>query len=161
MSAKQYLPLSYIHNDIPVILYPAKDDGLLEKAFSRLTKGSLESYVNQIIDTDTDYYKGSDLIIAYIWNQEEIPYVDIWKVNRNSISDDSGLLYDVRVYSGNSRVTDMGIASGNSLIVLTAEEMLLRKLIVNDKLSFVQAANRLAYKALFPKDFMPSEEFYG
>lgn len=160
MSAKQYLPISYEHNNKPVILYPAKDDGFLEKAFSRSVKASLESYVNGLIDSDPDYFKNTDLILAYVWNQEQVPYADIWKVNRNNISDDSGLLYDVRVYANKDIITDMGVASGNSLMVIAAEELLLRNLIVNDGLSFIEASDRSNHKPKFPEGYTPEENFY-
>jgi hypothetical protein len=157
---KQFLPISYEFKNIPVVLYPAKDDGLLEKAFSRHEPGLLEEYVNGVVDQEFDFFKDADMILAYVWNQGKIPYCDIWKVNRNDISDDSGFLYDVRIYSDHKLVTDMGVASGNSSIVVTAEEMLLRDLIIKDNLSIAEAANRKRYQARFPVGFVPAEDFY-
>ncbi|HSX02215.1 MAG TPA: hypothetical protein VLI05_02765 [Candidatus Saccharimonadia bacterium] len=157
---KQYSPISYQFKELPVILYPAKDDGQLEKAFSRSKKGGLEKYVNSILEKDYTYYKDADVILAYVWNQESVPYCDIWKISRNTISDDSGLLYDVRIYADHEVTQDMGVASGNSSIVLTAEEMLLRELVIKDGLSFVAAANRELYPARFPIGYVPDESFY-
>lgn len=158
--SKQYLPISYTYNSVPIVLYPAKDDGHLENAFSRSAKGCLESYINEIVETSTEYYKSADMILAYVWNQEDVPYADVWKVSRNNISDDSGFLYDVRIYASTKVVTDMGVASGNSSIVLTAEELLLRELIIKDGLTFKDASNRTNYQARFPLGFVPDEEFY-
>lgn len=157
---KQYLPISYEFKKIPIVLYPAKDDGVLEKAFSRDKPGSLENYVNSVIEKEYDFYKDADLIIAYVWNQDKTPYSDIWKVNRNDISDDSGFLYDVRIYNNQHQVTDMGVASGNSSIVVTAEEMLLRELIMEDGLTVAEASDRRKFQARFPIGFVPAEEFY-
>lgn len=157
---KQYLPVSYQFRGTPVVLYPAKDDGELEQAFSRGKKGSLEEYINSIMEGDPDYYKDADMVLAYVWNQDAVPYCDIWKVMRNDLSDDSGFLYDVRIYADHKVTTEMGVASGNSSIVVTAEEMLLRDLVMVNKLSFIEASDRKKYQARFPVGYVPDEEFY-
>lgn len=158
--SKQYQPIAYIHEQIPVVLYPAKDDGMLEKAFSRTAKGSLETYVSEIVKANLDYYRDSDMILAYVWNQEDVPYADVWKVSRNDISDDSGFLYDVRVYQDKQITTGMGVASGNSSIVVTAEEMLLRELVIKEGKTLEEASDRSKYQARFPVGYVPDEEFY-
>lgn len=157
---KQYLPISFTYNSIPVVLYPAKDDGSLEKAFSRNANGELEAYVASVIRQDETFFNDADMILAYVWNQDAVPYCDVWKINRNTISDDSGFLYDVKIYKDHEVVTDMGVASGNTSIVLTAEEMLLRELIFGQGLSFKDAADRNRYQARFPIGFVPAESFY-
>ncbi len=157
---KQYLPISYELKNIPVILYPAKDDGVLEKAFSRHEPGVLEAYVSSVIEQDFGFFKDADVILAYVWNQEQTPYCDIWKINRNNLSDDSGFLYDVRIYNDHRRITDTGVASGNSSIVVTSEEMLLRDLIIKGSLPVAKAADRKRYQARFPVGFVPAEDFY-
>jgi hypothetical protein len=157
---KQYLPITDSYNEIPIVIYPAKDDGQIDKVFNRKGLGNLQKYVNQIIMENIDYYSDSDIVLAYIWNQGSTPYCDIWKVNRNQLSDDSGFLYDARIYKNTDQVTDMGVASGNTLIVLTAEEILLRDLILKNGLSFSEAANREKYYAHFPAGYVPIESFY-
>jgi hypothetical protein len=157
---KQYLPISYEFKNTPVVIYPAKDDGMLERAFSRKKPGGLEQYINSVLDNDFSNYKDADMILAYVWNQDSVPYCDIWKISRNDLSDDSGFLYDVRIYKNKQVVNDMGVASGNSSIVVTSEEMLLRDLIIKNKLPFSEAANRKLYQARFPIGFVPAEDFY-
>src|SRR5690606_15299740 len=110
-------------------------------------QGCLERYVNSVLEDNLAYYQDADMVLAYVWNQEAVPYCDIWKVNRNDISDDSGFLYDARTYADHTVTTEMGVASGNSSIVVTAEEMLLRELIIKDGLSFVEAIDRSRYQA--------------
>lgn len=158
--AKQYLPLTYKSNDIPIIIYPAKDDGQIEKAFSRNDNGCLECFVDRIVKNNIDYYDNADIILAYIWNQGSVPYCDMWKINQNRLSDDSGFLYDARIYKQLDQVMDMGVASGNTSIVLTAEEILLRDLVVKHHLSFDEAANRQKHHARFPVGYVPVENFY-
>jgi hypothetical protein len=157
---KQYLPISYRHKEIPVIIYPAKDDGKLELAFSRSDIGCLEKYIDSLLKENESSYRDADIIVTIIWNQKDVPHCDIWKINRNKYSDDSGFLYDVQVYKNLLPVSDMGVASGNTSIVITAEEMLLRELILKNGLSFSQASDRKIYQAKFPAGFVPAENFY-
>ncbi len=157
---KQYLPISAHFGNIPMVIYPARDDGDITKAFSRKKIGSLEDYVESILNEHSSHYQDADMILAYVWNQETVPYCDVWKITRNRLSDDSGFLYDVRVYKNTSQITDMGVASGNSSIVLTAEEMLLRELILTKGLSFSEASKRDIYRARFPAGYLPDEAFY-
>lgn len=158
--SKQYLPLNSEFEGIPVIIYPAKDDGVLTKAFDRKEKGSINAYVDKLIRLDAAFIDGADMVIAIVWNQGNTPYCDIWKVTRNTYSDDSGFLYDVRIYKDTEVITNMGVASGNTSIVLTAEEMLLRELILLKGLSFKEAADRSLYRPHFPIGYVPDEEFY-
>lgn len=157
---KQYLPIVYNHNTIPIIIYPAKDDGQIERAFSRDDDGCLEQYIDKIVSDNIEYYRDADIILAYIWNQDSVPYCDMWKINRNRISDDSGFLYDAKIYKRFKQISDMGVASGNTSIVLTAEEILLRDLVLKKSLSFTEAANRQKYHARFPAGYVPVENFY-
>lgn len=157
---KQYLPLSFSSNNIPVVAYPAKDDGKLEQAFSRSEHDAIERYISSILNSDSDFYNGADMVLAYVWNMKDIPCCDVWKITRNHISDDSGFLYDARIYENNTPTINLGIASGNSSIVLTSEEMLLRHLVLDEGLSFADAANRSRYTARFPIGYVPDEGFY-
>lgn len=158
--SKQYLPISLNAHGTPVVIYPAKDDGDLGKAFDRKKPGEVEAYVTSLLAADPDNFNSAGMVLAYVWNQNEIPCCDIWKVTRNDISDDSGFLYDARVYKGQNITHDLGVASGNSSIVVTAEELLLRELILAENLTFAQAADRTRYKARFPIGYVPDEAFY-
>ena len=44
----------------------------------------------------------------------------------------------------------MGTASGNSLIVFTAEELLLRRLVMDEGRTFLEASDREKYFPIFP-----------
>lgn len=157
---KQYLPLSFTSGPLPIVAYPAKDDGKIEQAFPRDQPGGIEQYVASLLKADPAYFKDADMILAYVWNQGTEPCCDIWKIMRNDISDDSGFLYDARVYQGTAQTSALGVASGNSSIVITAEEMLLRELIMKERLSFTEAADRERYHARFPIGYVPAETFY-
>ena len=92
--AKQYLPFSTRFLDIPAVVYPAKDDGEIPQAYRRDNSESIQDYLREVLPLYSTRLEGSGMLILYVWNDGKIPMVDIWKVMRNSISDDSGFLYD-------------------------------------------------------------------
>jgi hypothetical protein len=158
--AKQYAPINHVFNGVPIVIYPAKDDGEITKAFSRDKPGQIEDYISSVLENNKYFLENADMILAYAWNDENEPMCDLWRVERNKLSDDSGFLYDVKVFKGTKEVHDMGRASGNSSIVVTAEEMLLRKLVLEESRDFVEASNRKVFRAQFPIGLFPSEKFY-
>jgi hypothetical protein len=93
-SAKQYLPFTAEHAGIPMVIYPAKDDGDISQAYSRGDSSSIISYLGKVLPLYNEKIVGADVLICYVWNDGTTPMVDVWKVMRNSISDDSGFLYD-------------------------------------------------------------------
>ncbi len=86
--------------------------------------------------------------------------LDVWTVSRNTISDDSGFLYDAFTLRDGEVCKDMGLASGNSLIVFTSEELLMRRLILQQGLSFLDAADRQRFMPDFPPGYFPRTPFY-
>lgn len=157
---KQYRPINMDFMGIPVALYPAKDDGDITQAYDRSDEGCIERYVKRALEAHLEKLTDADMLICYVWNDGNVPMVDPWKVMRNKLSDDSGFLYDAFTIKNMDIVTDMGISSGNSLIVFTSEEMLLRELVIDRGLSFKEAADRSKYMPKFPAGFLPSEQFY-
>lgn len=158
--AKQYTPFNMDILWIPAVIYPARDDGDITQAFARDNPESMREYLTQVLDKYQWRIAWSDMLIMYVWNDGTTPMVDVWKVMRNTISDDSGFLYDGFTLRDSTIETSMWTASGNSLIVFTAEELLLRKLIMEDKKNFRDASDRTLYMPSFPKDMVPSEGFF-
>lgn len=158
--AKQYTPFNMNIGWIPIIVYPAKDDGDITQVFPRENPESMRDYLSKVLDEHQTRISWADMLIMYVWNDGTTPMVDVWKVMRNSISDDSGFLYDGFTIRDNIVETAMWTASGNSLIVFTAEELLLRKLIIEENKNFMEASNRLLYRPSFPKNMAPCEGFF-
>ncbi len=158
--AKQYLPFTGNFEGIPIVIYPAKDDGDISQAYSRKDPLSIISYLDEVLPIYKEKVIGADVLICYIWNDGTTPMVDVWKVIRNTISDDSGFLYDGFTIKWNNLETGMGLASGNSLIVFTAEEILLRELIMIQGKTFLEATDRSCYFPAFPAWLVPSESFF-
>ncbi len=161
---KQYVPISIVakieNRTVPVVVYPAKDDGNITQAFDRKRRGCIEDYVQECMSAHAHKLKDADMVIAYVWNDGTDRMCDLWSMQRNRLSDDSGFLYDAFTLRELDVVTDMGVSSGNSLIVFTAEEMLMRDLILEQGLGFVEASNRSKYTPKFPPGFTPDVRFY-
>lgn len=162
--ARQYKPittkLKLGKKTVPAVIYPAKDDGYIEKAFDRKSPGVIEDYLQECAIKFKDQFGSADLVLAYAWNDGKERIIDSWFLTRNYISDDSGFLYDAMTIKEGEIVKDMGTASGNSNIVMTAEELLLRDLILEKGLSFSEASDRKKYMPKFPPGMVPKEEFY-
>jgi hypothetical protein len=162
--AKQYIPittkLKVGNTIIPAIIYPAKDDGYIEKAFDRKSPGTIEDYLQECTIKFKDKFSSDDLVLAYAWNDGKARMVDTWLLTRNRLSDDSGFLYDCMTIKEGEIIKDMGVSSGNSNIVMAAEELLLRDLVLEKGLSFSEASDRKKYMPKFPPGMTPGEEFY-
>jgi hypothetical protein len=70
-----------------MIVYPAKDDGNITQAYG--TKRGIEEYIQEISIHYTERLSNADMVLIYIWNDGTTRMADIWKVSRNTISDDS------------------------------------------------------------------------
>ncbi|MFH1838037.1 MAG: hypothetical protein ABH808_00860 [Candidatus Kuenenbacteria bacterium] len=113
-----YNNLNYFVNDKQVIVWPDAD---AKKAYKDFSKEQLGKYIKNIILLDK-YYDDFAYIIAFIWSLDREKMIDIWKFNNNHVDDRSGPLSDVRVYKEGKLCNKLGLASGNTLLVLGYEE---------------------------------------
>lgn len=118
-----YNNLNFFINGVQVIVWPDAD---AKKSYGGMDEKAIESYLADIINSDP-YYSDAAYIIAFIWNMNGDRMVDMWKFNNNHIDDRSGPLGDVRVYREGKVCNDLGLASGNTLLVLGYEEKLRRQ----------------------------------
>lgn len=118
-----YKNLNYFINDLQIIVWPDAD---AKESFKGFSEKQLEEYIKNIILSDT-YYNDATYIIAFIWSLRGEKMVDIWKFNDNHVDDRSGPLGDARVYREGKICNNLGLASGNTLIVLGYEERLRRQ----------------------------------
>ncbi len=118
-----YKNLDYFINDLQIIVWPDIDAKESYKGFSEKLLGE---YIKNIISSDK-YYDDATYIIAFIWSLNGEKMIDIWKFNDNHVDDRSGPLGDVRVYREGKLCDKLGLASGNTLIVLGYEERLRRQ----------------------------------
>ena len=118
-----YKSLNFFINDLQVIVWPDAD---AKESYKGMDEKELEKYIVNIIKTDS-YYDDSTYIIAFIWNMNGDRMIDIWKFNDNHVDDRSGPLGNVRVYREGKICNNLGLASGNTLLVLGYEEKLRRQ----------------------------------
>ena len=100
------------------------------------------------------------MVVTYAWSFDGFRLCDFWIVSSNNLDNEAGFLYDAFTTKELDIVSDMGVASGDSNIVITVEELLLRDLVLEKGLSFTEAADRVKYMPKFPPGMKPSEEFY-
>lgn len=143
-----YNDITFNINSIQVIVWPDVD---AKESYKNITKKDLENYLRKIIESDS-YFKDSSYIIAFIWSFNGEKMVDIWKFTQNHVDDRSGPLGDVRVYREGQISKDLGLASGNTLLVLASEEKLRRQ--SKDLKDYLKGSSpKLPLELLNGKDF--------
>lgn len=118
-----YNNLNYFIDDIQVIVWPDAD---AKNAYGKMNEEKLEDYIANIIKSDS-FFDDSAYIISFIWDMDGDRMIDIWKFTENHVDDRSGPLGDVRVYREGKLCNNLGLASGNTLLVLGSEEKLRRQ----------------------------------
>lgn len=143
-----YKNLNYFINGLQIIVWP--DVGAKE-SYRGLSEKQIGEYIKNIILSDKSY-KDSTYIIAFIWSLNGEKMVDIWKFNDNHVDDRSGPLGDVKVYREGKLCDNLGLASGNTLLVLGYEEKLRRQ--SKDLKSYLNGPSpRLPLEIMNEKDF--------
>jgi hypothetical protein len=111
-----YNPLSLEINGLPVIVY--LDQGL-EKVMDRKII-SIRNHIKDLLDKH-GISKGADYLILILWTKDGKIMTDAWVFTKTD-SWGSGPLADAKIFRGYAQVTDIGIGSGNTLIMLGREE---------------------------------------
>ncbi len=126
----EYKPNHSFYNSIDfhiqkkqIIVWPDAD---AKDSYKYFSEKELLSYIKNIILSDK-YYNNASYIIAFIWSLNGEKMVDMWKFNDNHIDDRSGPLGNVKVYRERKACNELGLASGNTLLVLGYEEKLRRQ----------------------------------
>ncbi len=149
MSARQYLPIHESFEGQRTIIYPVKDEVPLRDIFKN--KEQLIAYVEEVYRHNS--LPNSQYHIAFVWNKHGTPMLDVW-INMVNEHSDSGPLLNYLGFE-NTRLIDKpsDIASGDTIIALSGEEMKRRK--------FSSTEEYLTDLTLpeFPNGLMPEEEF--
>ncbi len=116
--------IDYLINDTQVIIWP---EVAAKETYSDLGQVELGLYIKDILDGHSAHYKGASYIIAFLWSFEGKKMTDIWKFDSNFVDDKSGPLSEARIYRNGVDCTDLGLASGNTLLILGYEEKLRRQ----------------------------------
>jgi len=87
----------------------------------------MEKYLQEIMDKNDDFFGKAEYIVAFIWNYEGDKMIDMWKFDGNYVDDRSGPLSEAKIFRNQKECKDLGLASGNTLLVLGYEEKLRRQ----------------------------------
>jgi hypothetical protein len=109
---------------VQVIVYPDKD---AKAAFGARSWDDISELLTTLFKKDEAYYRASAYVIVFMWSYNGDRMFDVWRFTENHVDDRSGPLGEVMVYRNEERCTDLGLASGNTLLVLGHEERLRRQ----------------------------------
>jgi hypothetical protein len=150
--SRQYLPFTIKVKNIPIIIYPVKDENPLEEVFN--SKEDIIEHINKLYKENKSLEIG-EYHILFVWNLNKERMTDIW-IHQMENWSDSGPLISCKTFRGYEECTDAGIASGDSVIVLGREEELRRN--SKDLKSYIVRSKKLPR---FPKGLTPDTEFKG
>lgn len=148
--ARQYIPFSFQLEDIPLIIYPVKDENPLEEVFE--DEKDIKNHLEKLYEANKSLHKYTYHIL-FVWNLEKERMTDVWLHSMKNWSD-SGPLLECQTFRGLEPCEDAGIASGDSIIALAREEELRRE---SDDLN--EYVNRNKKLPEFPKGMKPDERF--
>ncbi len=153
-TARQYKPFNYSFKNIPLIVYPVKDENPLNEVFSNTDTNSINKHLDDLYDGHSKILDTGNYHILFVWNLEGNRMVDVWIHNMSNWSN-SGPLLSVFTFRNLEICDDAGIASGDSIITLAREEELRRKIGNID-----EYVDRNKYMPTFPDGMQPIESFY-
>lgn len=119
-----YKSVDLNYDNLQVIVWPDADSTDAYKWFSY---EDLRKYVQDIIESDRDYFDNCIYIISFIWSLDWEKVIDMWKFDDNSVDDRSWPLSEARVYKEWKVCTDIWLSSWNTLLVLWYEEKMRRQ----------------------------------
>lgn len=154
MVARQYKPFTHHFGNIPLIVYPVKDENPLKEVFDSKNSISIQLHVNKLYEKNRDKLSKGNYHILFVWNLDKHRMTDVWIFDMKNWSD-SGPLVECIIFRDLEVSSDAGIASGDSLIVLGREEELRRK--VGNLEEYIDRSRRVPK---FPSGMQPTEDFY-
>ena len=148
--SRQYIPFTIEVENIPLIVYPVKDENPLEEVFNN--KEDIVKHINELYKQNPVLIVG-EYHILFVWNLDKERMTDVW-IHKMENWSDSGPLISCKTFRCYEECTDAGIASGDSIIVLGREEELRRH--SKDIGTFIDRSKKLPE---FPNGFTPDTEF--
>lgn len=106
------------------IIYPDRDAG---KTYAGWNYKQMKEFLENIFSENKKFFDKFDYCVGFIWNYNGDKMIDLWKFSFNHVDDYSGPLSEVRVFRNGKKCQNLGMASGNTLLVLGYEEKLRRQ----------------------------------
>lgn len=154
MKARHYKPFIQRIKDMPLVVYPVKDENPLQDVYNSHEHTSIQDHIHSLYLSNTDLLSQGSYHIVFIWNLEGHRMTDVWTHDMKNWSD-SGPLLNCYTFRDLEPCNDAGIASGDSIIVLGREEELRRSV---SRLE--EYLDRDKYTVQFPEGMQPEESFY-
>lgn len=132
-----YRPYSAEFYNIPAIVYPANDaDHHLDSAYVPPNMSGVTDHLVQLYRTNLTRLELGSYHIVFAWALSGVAMTDVWihDLENPSITA-SGPLVNCEIFSGIDPSQDVGVASGDTLIVLGREAELQRRLVSVDYLN--------------------------
>lgn len=127
MPARFYRPFTKEFGSRPSIVYPARDsEHPLGRAYSPADMSGIVAHLDELYATHPDRLERGTHHIVFAWALGTVAMTDIWMHDENPTSHTSGPLVNVETFDGLEPSVDVGVASGDTLIVLGREEELRR-----------------------------------
>jgi len=149
--ARQYKPFTQNISNIPLIIYPVKDENPLYDVFE--DKAEIKEHLKNLYNKQKSVLNKGEYHILFVWNLESERMTDVWMHSMKNWSD-SGPLIECLTFRSLEICHDAGIASGDSIIALGREEELRRK-----SKSLEEYVDRSEHIPDFPEGMVPEEKF--
>ena len=150
-----YIPFTIFSKDLPPrIVYPARDEGRLDRVFKRTDPRALHCHLEQLYKQHQEIRTGSYHVVV-IWSLKGVAMTDVWIMSMDNYYALSGPFVICKTFAGMKPSADTGLASGDTLLMLGAEEELRRYLHRPIK----EYANRAKYLPNLPATVMCMEAF--
>lgn len=146
---RQYKPLHYVIDNFPVIVYVTKDESPVTEVLP--TQTEVKAYVESLILENANIRTGEYAVI-FVWNNRGKEMADVWMMGENTESK-SGPLVECFAFAGMEQSITGDIASGDTVIALSAEEQKRRQF---GELSQYLSDNS---PAMFPEGMTPQQEY--
>ena len=126
-----YVPNHSFYNSIDLEIWGKQmivwPDAESIDSYAWFDKEALQKYMQEIYESDIDYFWKTTYFIVFIWSLDGAKMADVWKFDENPVDDRSWPLSEVRVYKDTEICNNIGLASGNTLMVLWYEEKVRRQ----------------------------------
>jgi len=103
----------------PVIVYA--DEG-----WGQAKLNSVELEVRRAVEATVEAanwrVQDVEFLIAFAWRNGDLPMIDLWRFGKNPDDDSSGPLVEARILRDGKITEELGIGSGNTILVLGLEE---------------------------------------
>lgn len=146
---RHYTPLKLSINNLPVIIYVAKDESPVTNILP--TQKQVIDYVQALFSENPNIQRGLYAVV-FVWNKNDKPMADVWMHSHNNHGGSDPLL-ECFAFAGKEQSLTGDVASGDTIIALAAEEQKRRQFSGFDEYLLDNSP------APFPEGLAPAEDY--